>query len=202
MENFHLRFVIYHYSFIIHHYKMHASIQKNWDSLEAKRLALFAKLDKIPPSVLDKKPAPDKWSVNQTMLHLIDAEAASLQYIQKKMSFGTSAIPKAGFRAAWRRFLLRIIFWLPLKFKAPAHLASPPDTLDYAELRQQWATQRADYQRLLASLDEKLIGAELWKHAIAGKMSIVQMLDFFEDHFDRHRGQAELGLRLYFCRSL
>jgi uncharacterized damage-inducible protein DinB len=173
---------------------MHASIQKNWDSLESKRLALFAQLDKIPPSVLDKKPAPDKWSVNQTMLHLIDAEAISLRYIQKKMSFGTAAIPKAGFRAAWRRFLLRILFWLPLKFKAPAHLAALPDTSNYADLRQQWTAQRADYQRLLDNLEENLIGAELWKHAIVGKMSVVQMLDFFEDHFDRHRGQIERTL--------
>jgi hypothetical protein len=34
----------------------------------------------------------------------------------------------------------------------------------------------------------------VWKHARAGKMSIAQMLDFFEDHFNRHEQQLKRAI--------
>ena len=173
---------------------MSPKLQPLWQQLEKDRLELFKKLDGIDPSVLNRKPATDKWSVNQVLFHLIEAEGGSMRYIQKKLSFGTD-IPKAGFRSAWRRFLLRVAFWLPIKFKAPKVFSPMPETHDYTTLRAHYAAQRIDLQEFLENLPDHLLDTELWKHVLAGKMTVLHMVDFMDDHFRRHRGQIERTLR-------
>ena len=174
---------------------MNQKIQPMWDTLEQNRLDLFRFLEKQDPSVFNRKPAPDKWSVNQNILHLIEAETASLAYMKKKLSFGTD-LPKAGFKSTLRHLALRLAFALPLKFKAPPNLAKMPDDLNFEELNQRWSTVRAEYYDFLKNMPDKLITSELWRHQIAGKMSLVQMIDFFEDHQNRHREQIERTLKL------
>lgn len=174
---------------------MNKKIASVWQKLEHNRLDLFNFLEKQDPSVFNQKPAPDKWSVNQTILHLIEAESASLQYMKKKLSFGTD-LPKAGFKSHVRRFLLNVAFVLPLKFKAPPNLAKmPKNDLDFQTLKNKWAALRAEYLDLLNNLPENVFTAELWRHQIAGKMTLFQMIDFFDDHQSRHRGQIERTLK-------
>ena len=172
---------------------MNQKIQPLWEKLEHDCLSLFQLLEKYPPSVLNQKPAPDKWSANQNIYHLINVESASLKYMKKKLSFGTD-LPKAGFRSGLRRFALRIAFALPFKFKAPPQLGKIPDDLDFVELKQRWASLRNEYYDFLKDMPDKVVVAELWRHQIAGKMTILQMIDFFEDHVNRHRLQIERTL--------
>ncbi len=173
---------------------MNQKVQPLWEKLEQDRLSLFQFLEKQDPSVLNKKPAPDKWSVNQNIFHLIGAESASLAYMKKKLSFGTGDLPQAGFKSSWRRFMLRAAFALPLKFKAPPQLEKIPEDLNFEELKQRWASLRAEYYDFLKDMPDTLVTAELWRHQIAGKMTILQMIDFFEDHVNRHRRQIERTL--------
>ena len=173
---------------------MNQKIQPHWEKLEQDRLSLFQFLGKYPPSVLNQKPAPEKWSVNQNVYHLMEAESASLKYMKKKLSFGTD-LPKAGFKSGLRRLALQVVFALPLKFKAPIQLGKMPEDLDYEELKQEWASLRAEYYDFFNEMPDKVVTAELWRHQIAGKMTILQMIDFFEDHVNRHRSQMERTLK-------
>ncbi len=173
---------------------MNQKIKPLWDKLEQDRLSLFQFLEKQTPSVLNQKPAPDKWSVNQNIFHLIGAESASLAYMKKKLSFGTDNIPQAGFKSHWRRFMLRAAFALPLKFKAPPQLEKIPEDLNFEELKKRWTTLRAEYYDFLKNMPDTLVTAELWRHQLAGKMTILQMIDFFGDHTNRHKSQIEKTL--------
>lgn len=173
---------------------MNQKIQPVWNKLEQQRSDLFDFLEKQDPSVFNLKPAPDKWSVNQNVLHLIEAESASLAYMKKKLSFG-SDLPKAGFQSKMRRLALRVVFALPLKYKAPKILGVMPDDLSFDDLKKRWVALRIEYKSFLAGMSESIIEAELWRHQIAGKMNILQMIDFFEDHVNRHRGQIERTLQ-------
>ena len=119
----------------------------------------------------------------------------TLSYLQKKLSSGGGDIPKAGFKSWGRRFLLRVAFALPtLKFKAPQYLGDLPESSDFNDLNKRFATQRADLKAFLDTMSNDLLEGEVWKHARAGKMSIAQMLDFFEDHFDRHERQLKKAI--------
>jgi uncharacterized damage-inducible protein DinB len=174
---------------------MNQKIEPLWNKIEQKRLDLFLFLEKQDPSVLNQKPAPEKWSANQNVLHLIEAETASLAYMKKKLSFGFDNLQKAGFKSWLRRLALRIGFMLPIKVKAPANLSNLPDNLNLADLKMRWANLRAEYITFFAELPELVFHAELWRHQIAGKMNLAQMLDFFDDHVNRHRGQIERTLK-------
>ncbi len=173
---------------------MNQKIASKWANLEKNRLDLLSFLEKQGPSVLNQKPTPEQWSANQNILHLIEAETASLAYMRKKLSF-TSDLPQAGFKSRFRLFLLRFAFALPIKIKAPENLAKLPDDLNFDVLKQRWASLRAEYYIFLTGLPDNMLTAELWRHQIAGKMTISQMLDFFDDHVQRHRGQIERALK-------
>lgn len=175
---------------------MTTKVQQLWDILEAQRLDLFRELDKMDPSVLNRKTSPETWSANQNLVHLLAAETASLAYLQKKLSSGGADIPKAGFNSWLRRFLLRLAFALPmLKFKAPKYLGNLPETSDFEDVKTRFAAQRAMLKAYLDAMPDDLLDREVWKHARAGKMSIAQMLDFFQDHFNRHEQQLKRAIK-------
>jgi uncharacterized damage-inducible protein DinB len=175
---------------------MTPKIEKLWQKLEQQRIDLFNELDQRDPSVLNQKPSLNAWSASQNLEHLLSAEKSSLSYLKKKLSSGSKGIPKAGFRSWGRRFLLRIAFALPsLKFKAPLTLGEVPETSDFNDLKTRFANQRAELKSFLDTLPNNVLESEVWKHAVAGKMSIAQMLDFFQDHFSRHEQQLKRALK-------
>ncbi len=175
---------------------MTAKVQKLWDKIEQQRVRVFQELENVDTSLLNRKASPETWSAHQNLEHLLKAEASSLSYLQKKLSSGGGDIPKAGFKSWGRRFLLRVAFALPtLKFKAPQYLGDLPEFSDFNDLKTRFATQRATLKAFLDTMSDDLLEAEVWKHARAGKMSIAQMLDFFEDHFDRHEQQLKKAIK-------
>jgi uncharacterized damage-inducible protein DinB len=167
---------------------MTTKIQTLLHQLESQRLELMKELSNYDNTKLNKRPSPEAWSVMQNLIHLMSAEDASVAYIRKKLSFN-GPIPKASFKSKFRRFTLWLAFALPLKFKAPKNLEVFPDFTDFNELKNKWATQRLDLQSFIASLPDNVLDSEIWRHQVAGKMTIAQMLDFFQDHVKRHQGQ-------------
>ena len=175
---------------------MTAKVEKLWQAVEQQRIDLFNELERVDPALLNRQPAPSTWTANQNLEHLLRAETSSLSYLQKKLSSGGKGIPKAGFKSWGRRFLLRVAFAVPtLKFKAPKYLDDLPETSDFQDLKLRFTEQRTALKSFLDTLPDDLLEGEVWKHARAGKMSIAQMLDFFEDHFNRHEQQLKRAIR-------
>ena len=162
--------------------------------LENQRILLMAELSIYDDATLNKKPSPEAWSTVQVMQHLITAEAASLAYIKKKLSY-TNKIPKAGLMSFFRRISLSIIFSFPLKFKAPKGLETFPEHANFNSLKNQWASQRLELQHFMDSIPDNMFKTALWRHAVVGKMSMTQMLSFFHAHTERHRGQIDRTLK-------
>ena len=173
---------------------MKPKIQTLFHQLEAQRLQMIQDISSYDNALLNKRPQPEAWSVVQVILHLMMAEASSVAYMRKKLSF-TSQIPKAGFKSHFRRWALNVAFVLPFKFKAPKGLDTLPEYTDFNDLKNKWASQRLDLQTFIESLPDNVIESEIWRHQIAGKMSIPQMLDFFHDHVQRHKNQIQRTLK-------
>jgi uncharacterized damage-inducible protein DinB len=177
---------------------MTTNVQTLLQQLESQRLELMKELSNHDNTKLNKRPSPEAWSVTQTLLHLMTAETASIAYIRKKLSFN-GPIPKAGVKSKFRRFTLWLAFALPLKYKAPKNLEVFPDFTDFNELKNKWAAQRLDLQSFIASLPDNILESEIWRHQVAGKMTIAQMLDFFQDHVKRHQKQIQRTLKTVNC---
>ena len=59
------------------------------------RDSLLDELQGLPDEKLNSQPAPDKWSINQVLNHLLMAETGSLKYLQKKLS-SDQKLPRIG----------------------------------------------------------------------------------------------------------
>ncbi len=152
------------------------------------RNAFLEEMASSTAEALGQLPKNGGWSANQVVHHLIMAEGGSLQYLKKKLS-ANSPINKAGMGAFFRSKLLTTFLALPLKIKAPSVVGNPSAEVNFPELTTQW--QQLD-QRFLAffeSLPEERFHEECFKHPLSGRMSFLQMIDFFEGHFNRHKKQ-------------
>lgn len=174
---------------------MKSEFNKRYKLLEEKREQLFSELKKHSDEVLNKKPSPDKWSVMEVIQHLMKGEGASLMYLQKK-TLDVSKASKTGFKNKWRYFILDTVFSLPLKFKAPQITSPKNDFVTLEELDKKWDKIRKEILEITDKINEKDFDKELWRHIISGKMNLLQMVDFFTIHFDRHREQIDRTLKI------
>jgi uncharacterized damage-inducible protein DinB len=93
--------------------------------------------------------------------------------------------------------LLKWTLLSPLKFKSPPQINMRNDqpVLGLAELREAWRQSRADLRELLEANEESLRHRLPYRHPYAGRMTLRQMLIFFNDHFAHHERQINRILR-------
>lgn len=169
---------------------MDSSLQPIFDRLQKSMIDLCEKVKDQPDSVLNTVPENGGWSVLQVMYHMVLVEEYSMMYVRKKLSFGNE-IPKAGIKGYFRGIYLRNMFRLPFKVEAPnaVNESSMPDEIRFWEVLKKWKDNRADLEDFLNTIPDELLKAELYKHPFAGKMTLKNMLYFFELHFNRHKKQ-------------
>lgn len=142
---------------------------------------------------LNRKPADGGWSAIQVVQHLILVETKSLGYVRKKLSFNPE-LKRAGLGAWWRMLALRfsVSFVSPFKFKAPQAVGNDfiPETATLESSRQAWANIRAEWSDFFAQMPPELTDKAVYRHPVAGRLNWLQMLDFLQAHFERHRRQA------------
>jgi len=173
---------------------MNATLKKNWNEIEAQRKSIFNALRTEADATLNKKPAPEAWSVVQVLQHLMAAESATLAYLQKKMP-EIANMRKAGFKNAYRSLLLKIALRMPFKFKAPKMTVPGTEAAALAEIEKQWEEIRMGFYVLLDNLTEEEIPKELFNHVRAGKFNVLQMVNFFGEHIARHEKQIARTLQ-------
>ncbi len=156
---------------------------------------LYAELKDVPDDMLNKKPGTGQWSVLQVMHHLIIAEQLSEGYVRKKLSFQPE-LPKSGLAGVWRLLVVKVYFFLPFKFKAPKGVGDEvlPEVSTLAGTMDTWRNNRRSLRAYLNSLPESLFDKALYKHPLAGKLTLGQMLEFFDFHIRRHLGQIHRTL--------
>ncbi len=164
-----------------------------FSELEAQRNALLRTLAGETHERLAQQPRPGAWSVAQVVLHLAIAEEGIMNYIDKKRSLGGHR--PVGVFAPIRLALLNSALALPMKFKAPAVVATVPPC-SFAEACQRWQDVRERMQHCFATIPEELIGHGLIKHPSAGKFDLVQGQRFVRWHVRHHGPQIRRTLRL------
>lgn len=179
---------------------MDSKLESKFNKLESSRLQLLAELEKRDDKELNFHPGKDKWSVIQVMHHLIIIEQLSIGYINKKLTYRTN-IKKSGLGAAIRFFVLKSVLQTPFLFKAPKIVSEVPDNAGFKETKNQWDQVRKDMKELFDNLPEEFLNKNIFKHALAGKMNIYQMLSFMEEHFKHHVKQVDRITRRFNSRN-
>ena len=164
--------------------------KKLFDTIEEKRKMLRQRLSSLNEAILEEMPQNGDWSVLHILKHLITSEKLSMQYLQKKWSFKPT-LRKAGILTEIRFMALRYANWTPVKLKAPEPVRIESVDQSYEELMQEWEKIRQAMASFINDLPDEVYSMELYKHPIAGKLTIRHMLTFFRDHIARHEKQID-----------
>jgi uncharacterized damage-inducible protein DinB len=176
---------------------MNSEIAPIFKQYEKSKLDLFADLDKLDSSLMNKKVNEKTWSVVQVMNHLIEAEMNTIKYVNKKLS-GNTTLPKSGLGSLARYLILRIAFVIPFaKYKAPPVLSVPSNDDTYEVAKNNWLNVLDEMKNLIEKLDERQLKSEIFKHPVVGKMNMIQSLKFIQTHFNRHEIQINQILKQF-----
>ena len=172
------------------------SIIHRLDQLQATTEALVRELDRYDDRVLNTPPRAGAWSALQICHHLMLAEAGTLRYFRKKLSFDPELKP-SGWNERLRIGALKAYLALGFKKKAPAAIgdAHLPHSSTLVATAQRWRDQRAELRSYLLGLPAELHGKEIFKHPFAGRLSVDGTITFLEAHQDRHIGQIRRTLK-------
>lgn len=167
---------------------MENRIKNKFERLEESRKALIRSIESVDENVLNIPPKPNKWSVNQILYHLQLSEYASYNYVTKKIK--ADHLTRNGIKSKMASLILKIALILPLKFKAPKVVSTPPENIDFNELSNTWEKNRMALWDLISTLPEETAHMNIYNHPAAGRFNLAQMLTFFQDHFDHHEKQV------------
>lgn len=144
---------------------------------------------------LNRKAKDGGWSAMQCLHHLMLSEKGAQLYVKKKLSFDPK-LPNKGIGNALRHFLLVTYSGMPIKFNAPKGIGTDklPAESDLASALKKWRQSRSNLRNYLGELDDELFDKQVFKHPLAGRVSLDTMLAFFASHFHRHRRQAERAI--------
>lgn len=165
-------------------------IQQRLDALEQRTSQLFNDLNDIPTEVLIRRPEPNSWSTLEALNHIYLGEKLSLQYVKFKLSKPETIPPRRP--DAWLRTLvLKWILYSPIKFKSPPQINMRNDqpVLDLSELKAEWSALRVELRDILEQHEVHYRKRLPYKQPYAGRMTLNQMLIFFEDHLAHHSRQ-------------
>lgn len=176
---------------------MHQSCEKAWQTLDHSLEQLSKSFAAYSSEQLNAPGPNGGWSAMQCLHHLMLAEAVSEQYIRKKLQTAPSELPKKGFMEWFNSKKLSFFMLLPIKIKAPTYIDTEqlPARSELTPTLAAWQAQRQGLRQYLESLDESVFSLELFKHPIAGKLTLGSMLGFFYEHFQRHQAQAIKALQ-------
>jgi hypothetical protein len=162
--------------------------------LEKKRTELLKQLYSYDDNMLNRKPAEGAWSVAQVLHHLLLAEEGTVAYLKSK-SKDLSQSHKSGLKGHWRYLLLYFAFLFPFKFKSPKAIIPSGDFLSIQEIDTKWLETRKAMKAIWMAIPEDILNNNLFKHPRAGKLSLMQMLDFFDLHYSKHENQIQRTIK-------
>lgn len=169
---------------------MSPALKSRYKEIHHLFLEYQAAISNISNDKANRKPANDKWSINEIIYHISHAELAIVNYVQKKATAPKES-PQAGFKSWYRTLLLRLALKSSRKFKAPKVLDEPNGPYDKETLINEWRIIRNNFESVLNSIPDEDIYRQLFKHPVVGKINIHQTLGFMADHMRRHLEQVK-----------
>jgi len=169
---------------------MHTRYKKLQQLINEDLTELISTCQKLDHETLNWKPSENEWSVAQVCQHLMLTEKLSMKYVKKKLSFNPK-LKSAKLTDTWRVGTLGLYSKFSWKVKAPKAVNENnfPAESNFEEIKSHWKEERTALWEYFNKIPEEHIGMQIYRHPIAGRMSMRGMLVFFHEHFLRHRKQ-------------
>ncbi len=171
-------------------------LHKRIAQLNAHAEALLDEMSLHGEEVLHRQPVPNAWTPLQTLHHIQLVERSAVDYLLYK--FGSDeAPPPLTLATRLQGKLVAVALHSPMKFKAPAAVDSrmvatrAPLTLE--QLSYQLRAGRSELAEVLQGAPPSWSRAAVFRHPRT-RMSLQDMLRFFDAHLSRHSKQIRRAL--------
>lgn len=171
-------------------------ILKQVHRMDQQKQKLFKMINALSPEEYLRNPDPYTWSAGQIANHLYLSESLSLSYLKKKLSYPDTLVPYH-IKSQWTLFMVNFILWSPFKVKAPAiiDMWSDKEVLTPDELDTRWNSVRTELTTLITAHETKFGNHLVFNHPFGGRMTMTQMLIFFNHHIAHHLRQINRVLK-------
>ncbi len=156
--------------------------------LQTERDRLIELLRRFDKEQLNRSPEIGVWSPMEVLHHIIISEEGSLKYVKKKLSFNP-VLPRTSLISTLRYQVLIGAIHSPFHFKAPSEVVPQSKEYDLESLENHWQKVAGELHNYLVDIEPRLLDYQVYKHPLAGRLSIVQMVGFLKHHLLRHKKQ-------------
>ena len=160
------------------------------NDIDRQMLEAFHKAAKYSDEHFHAAPDARSWSLQQVMYHIWITTDATLT-VFKKQAPKAGTLQKATLEASLRSVFLKMMLWLPLKFKAPKIVGQIPNDVSFDDLKAKWDITIAGMSELLTEFPLEARDKLVFKHPAAGWFSLDQTLEFLYDHHSHHQKQLD-----------
>lgn len=152
-------------------------------------------IEGLSEETLLQKLSPDQWSVQEVIQHLFLSESMALEYIQYKLK-DVHKVKKSSLMNSLRSLALSVALKSPFKFKAPSIVSSKamPSGEDWATTRRKMDQLHQQFVDVVGAIPPELLSRELFRHPLAGRMTLGEMFSFLKDHNRHHQSQIRRTL--------
>ncbi len=173
---------------------MELSVERRYNNLVTDFNALLDKCTQLTVEELNTPIAPGKWSIAQILAHINFAFSGPIAYLNHKLK-EPEKIPNKNLSTWWRSFSLNIALKSDFKFKAPKGVDIVPDRLQLADIQQQWDTEKTELKKILDEFPIELKNKAVFRHPLAGRITLGQTLEFMRHHLMHHERQITRYLK-------
>ncbi|MFT6865259.1 MAG: hypothetical protein ACJA08_000076 [Cyclobacteriaceae bacterium] len=169
---------------------MNSVLEGSFYKLEERKKNLLQKLENIDEELLTRRPGEGQWSVVQVITHLSDSEQGSLAYCMKKINAGKD-LPDMNFLNNVKMRLFNLFLYSKIKYKVPSRFKSPDGNINYPEACINWYNTRESWRKFLDVYPDEYMSKAIFKHPVAGRISLESSIWFFEAHLRHHEYQID-----------
>lgn len=149
---------------------------------------IFSDLEVLDDHLLQKN--GNGWSIIQVLSHLNRAETLSLEYMKKKMLAGDK-MKKINAFTNLRMWIACGFLGSSLKWKAPSYISKPKGDYSLNEIKVKWGDTRSKIKEYIDDYPENFLNRAVYKHPMAGRLSLHQAVDSFIYHQRHHVHQIK-----------
>lgn len=129
------------------------------------------------------------WDIKQVLFHLFTVENLSYKYLKYKLANDSNFENSKVWKSVMFH-LYKLKAQMTEKMVAPESVTADNITItqNVNEIIEDWINTRKAMTAMILSLDEDFFNKAMYKHPI-GRLTLYQMLDFFDFHIERHKKQ-------------
>ncbi len=146
-----------------------------------------------PQETFEAFPDPQTWSALGNLEHLLISEKGIIAFMERNAP--RQGKYKQNLKTKIKGKVLNAILKSPIKIKVPVDVLSPKNETSFEDLNKEWTLTRKRLLTYASDFPEDKKTYTVFKHPIAGPLTLTQTIQFITLHIARHHRQAMRAIK-------